>query len=101
MLYDKFPIYDSSPIVTNSEEIKRSTGNSKYPWYLLDVGKSFTIKDSDVGYNTIVTSCYRWSKKLKRTFKAYKHDGVIEVARLQDPPATVMELQARLTAKGN
>ena len=72
-------------IVTSTDLIKPRKKVSKYPWRSLEIGKSFIIpNDGSVKFKTIEDSCYKWSKKLNRIFRAANHgEHGIEVGRLE------------------
>lgn len=59
-------------------------GTAKYPWHSLKVLESFHVAPNEANFTTISTSCYKWSKKLGKKFRAidYGEKG-IEVARLE------------------
>lgn len=83
---NRFEILPSSPMVQAIEDTDkpRKIGIVKYPWRYLAVGRSFKIPLSEnVKFTTINNSCYKWSKKLDRTFRAFQHDDCIEVARIK------------------
>jgi hypothetical protein len=56
---------------------------AKYPWRTMEVWESFAVAPNEATWTTINTSCYKWSKKLNKKFRAINHgDKGIEVARL-------------------
>lgn len=75
------PVYPSSDLALAPKTPK--IGTAKYPWRSLEVGKSFLVAPDEANWTTISTSCYKWSKKLGRKFRAVNHgEKGIEVARL-------------------
>ena len=90
---DNFTFFDSSAtaLAMDDPSTYRKIGIEKYPWRSLPVGKSFhiNITEGQPKFNTIQNSCYKWSEKLGRKFRAVNHgDKGIEVARLPDPVGT-------------
>jgi len=77
------PVYPSSPLAQTPKAPVQFA--AKYPWRTLEVGQSFLVAPNEANWTTISTSCYKWSKKLNKKFRAFNHgaDG-IEVARLPD-----------------
>ena len=76
------PVYPSSPAATTKKPPK--IGIPKYPWHSLEVGQSFLVAPGEANWTTISGSCYKWSKKLGKKFRAINHgDEGIEVARLE------------------
>lgn len=89
------PVYPSSPLAlaTNNPDDKPKFGTAKYPWRNLEVGSSFLVAPNEANMTTISTSCYKWSKKLNRKFRAFDHgDKGIEVARLPNEEQSVNNL---------
>lgn len=79
------PVFTSSDTAKSLADTKKSTviGTAKYPWRYMEVGQSFHVTTGEATWTTISTSCYKWSKKLNRKFRAVNHgDAGIEVARL-------------------
>lgn len=75
------PVYPSSDLAKAPRQPK--IGTAKYPWRSLEVGQSFLVAPNEANWITISTSCYKWSKKLERKFRAVNHgEQGIEVARL-------------------
>ena len=82
------PTFPSSAAARDMENLKRNPniGIEKYPWRSMEVGTSFHVAPNEANYKTISTSCYKWSKKLGKRFRAVNHgENGIEVARLSDP----------------
>lgn len=82
--------FTSSDIALSMDDPNRKPkfGTTKYPWRSMAVGTSFHVDIKEANYKTISTSCYKWSKKLNKKFRAIDHkENGIEVARLPDPLA--------------
>lgn len=76
------PTYPSSDLAKEPKATR--IGTAKYPWRSLDVGMSFLVAPNEANWITISTSCYKWSKRLGRKFRAVNHgENGIEVARLK------------------
>lgn len=76
------PVYPSSDLAKATKPPK--IGTAKYPWRSLEEGQSFLVATNEANWITISTSCYKWSKKLNRKFRAVNHgEKGIEVARLK------------------
>lgn len=86
------PVFKSSPQALSMSDPSSSpkVGRKKYPWQTLAIGESFLVAPNEANWNTISKSCYKWSKKLNKKFRAVDHgaDG-IEVARLFDSVGTI------------
>ena len=80
----EFLIVNSTDAAKTKEKPKVFT--AKYPWRTLTSGQSFIIPtDVPVKFKTIEDSCYKWSKKLKKKFRAVDHgEHGIEVALLSE-----------------
>ncbi len=75
------PVYPSSDLAL--KPAKPVVGILKYPWRTLEEGQSFLVEPNEGNWTTISTSCYKWSKKLGKKFRAVNHgEKGIEVARL-------------------
>lgn len=75
------PVYPSSDLASKPKI--NTVGIVKYPWRSLEEGQSFLVAPNEANWITISTSCYKWSKKLGRKFRAINHgEKGIEVARL-------------------
>lgn len=80
------PSFPSSTKALSLNNLTRGTkiGIKKYPWRDLEIGTSFHVNPNEANFTTISTSCYKWSKKLGKKFRAVDHgENGIEVARLE------------------
>jgi hypothetical protein len=92
---DDFPIFPSSPMASAPREDRRGF-KSKYPWRLLEVGKSFIVPAGSIKLTVMQASAYKAGKRLARTFRVVDHgEAGLEVARLADPIATTVASEVK------
>jgi hypothetical protein len=85
---EEYKIHDISPqMKAKAEKPKARVGKeAKYPWKELEIGKCFTVPDSQIKFSSLVTLAYRTGKKMKRVFEVVHHEemGLYEVGYVRN-----------------
>lgn len=65
-----------------STPVKCGGWNVKYPWRAVPVGKSFTVKLSEIKEGSLRSLAYKTGKRMNARFIVVIHGDVYEVARV-------------------
>lgn len=100
-------IRDMSPAMRMAIENgpKQRGRERKYPWYEIELGKSFAVPDNSIKLTSLTTLAYRTGRRIGKVFKVLHHKELklYEVGYIADVPVPIpvseQVIEEQLTAK--